>query len=93
MAQCELHFDFQASAFPSYRANIAFFISYLSGQTKAWATTDWDLYSAICYSLPLFIKTLILILKTVTPDHKAARALVNLCQGKEFRTLAAESQP
>lgn len=99
LSQCDLHFELQASSFPSDRAKIAYVISYLSGCAKAWATAEWDRRSAVCNSLPLFIKTFTLVFQTVTPGREAARALVGLRQGRrsvfdyaiEFRTLAADS--
>ncbi len=74
-------------------------ISYMSGRAKAWAMAEWDRCSAICNSLPLFVKTFTQIFQTVAPGREAAKALVAMRQGKrsvmdyaiEFRTLAADS--
>lgn len=57
LSHCELHFEFQASAFPSDRAKIAYIISHLSGPASVWAT-DWNRRSAICSSLLLFLEIL-----------------------------------
>lgn len=99
LTQCELHFEFQTSAFPSDRSKIAYLISYLSGRAKAWATSEWDRKSAVCNSFPLFVKTFTQIFQTVAPGREAAKALVAMRQGRrsvtdyaiKFRTLAADS--
>uniref|UniRef100_A0A3B4V6J1 DUF4939 domain-containing protein n=1 Tax=Seriola dumerili TaxID=41447 RepID=A0A3B4V6J1_SERDU len=57
LVQCELHFEFQASAFAFNCANIAYIISYLSGHAKVWATAEWTRRSTVCNSLPLFLET------------------------------------
>uniref|UniRef100_A0A3Q3W030 Uncharacterized protein n=1 Tax=Mola mola TaxID=94237 RepID=A0A3Q3W030_MOLML len=67
ISQCKLHFDFNASAFSSDRAKIAFRISYVT---------------AVCYSLPEFLKTFTQIFQSTTPGREAAKALVFLRQGK-----------
>ncbi len=99
LSLCELQFEFPASAFPSDRAKVAYIISYLSGQAKAWATAEWSCRSAICNSLPLLVETFKTVFQSATPGHEAAKALVALKQGRrsvldyaiEFRTLAADS--
>ncbi len=78
LSQCELHFEFQASAFLSDRAKIAYIISYLSGRAKAWATAEWSRRSAICNSLPLFLETFKTVFQSATPGREAAKALAAL---------------
>uniref|UniRef100_A0A3B3I1M0 ribonuclease H n=1 Tax=Oryzias latipes TaxID=8090 RepID=A0A3B3I1M0_ORYLA len=99
LTQCELHFEFQSHAFPSDRAKIAYIVSYLSGRAKAWATSEWSRRSAVCNSLPLFLETFRQIFHSAVPGREAAKALVNIKQGRrsvmdyaiEFRTLSADS--
>lgn len=100
ITQCKLHFKCQTTAFLSNCSKIAYMISYLSGRAKAWARAKWNHCSAICNSLPLFIKTFTQIFQTLTPGHEVDKLLVALCQGKrnvldfaiEFRMLAATSR-
>ena len=42
ISQCELHFEFNASAFSSDQAKIAFIISHLTGRARSWATAEWS---------------------------------------------------
>lgn len=42
LTQCELHFDLQATAYPTERSKIAYIISHLTGQAEAWATMEWS---------------------------------------------------
>uniref|UniRef100_A0A4W6DG68 DUF4939 domain-containing protein n=1 Tax=Lates calcarifer TaxID=8187 RepID=A0A4W6DG68_LATCA len=99
LAQCELHFEFQAASFSTDRAKVAYMISHMSGRAEAWATAEWSRRSAICESLPLFIRTLTQVFQTVSPGREAARSLAALRQGRrtvldyavEFRTLASDS--
>uniref|UniRef100_A0A3Q3WII5 Uncharacterized protein n=1 Tax=Mola mola TaxID=94237 RepID=A0A3Q3WII5_MOLML len=58
--QCELHFEFNASAFSSDCAKIAFIISYLT---------------TVC-SLLEFLKTFTQIFQSTTPGREEAKALV-----------------
>ncbi len=80
-SQCELHFEFQAAAFPSDHAKIAYIISYLSGRAKAWATSEWSRRTAVCNSLPLFSDTFKQIFHSAMPGREAAKALHALKQG------------
>lgn len=99
LAQCEQHFEFQAVAFPSGGAGVAYIISYFSGGAKAWAMAKWTCRSATCNSFPLFTETFKQIFQSATPGWEAVKALVELCQGKrsvldytiEFCTFAADS--
>uniref|UniRef100_A0A3Q3XEQ6 DUF4939 domain-containing protein n=1 Tax=Mola mola TaxID=94237 RepID=A0A3Q3XEQ6_MOLML len=47
ITQCELYFEFNASAFSSDRAKSAFLISYLTGRARSWATAEWSHRSAV----------------------------------------------
>ncbi|XP_061701249.1 uncharacterized protein LOC133514034 [Syngnathoides biaculeatus] len=41
LAQCNPHFELQASAFPTDRSRIAFVISHMTGRAEVWATAEW----------------------------------------------------
>ena len=99
LVQCGLHFELQASSFPTDRAKVAFIITHLSGRAEAWATAEWARESPVCNSLKDFKDTLSKIFDQTTPGREAARALMGLRQGRrrvadyaiEFRTLAVDS--
>uniref|UniRef100_A0A3Q3WEJ8 DUF4939 domain-containing protein n=1 Tax=Mola mola TaxID=94237 RepID=A0A3Q3WEJ8_MOLML len=57
ISQGELHFEFNAASFSSDRAKIVFIISQLTGRARSWATAEWSRRSAMCNSLPEFVKT------------------------------------
>ncbi|GLD52992.1 retrotransposon Gag-like protein 6 [Lates japonicus] len=52
LAQCELHFEFQAASFSMDRAKIAYMISHMSCRAETWATAEWSRCSAISLSCP-----------------------------------------
>lgn len=97
--QCELHFEFQVSSFPTERSQIAYIISHLSGRAEAWAMAEWNRGLDVCNSLQLFTKTFTQIFQVTSPGWNTTRSLVALLQGKrrftayaiEFRTLATKS--
>ena len=78
ISQCELHFEFNASAFSLDCAKISFIISYLTGRDRTWANAEWSLRSAVCYSLPEFLKAFIQIFQSTTPGREEPKALVSL---------------
>lgn len=82
LSQCELQFEFQASAFPSDWAKVADIISLLTSQAKAWATAEWTRHSTVCDSLPLFTKAFEMAFQFATPGRDAAKALVALKKGR-----------
>ena len=85
-------------SFPSERAQVAYVISHLSGRAEAWATAEWSRRSPVCDTLQLFTNALTKTFQQIAPGREAARALVNLRQGRrnvsdyaiEFRTVAAD---
>ena len=99
LTQCELHFEFQSTSFPSERAKVAFIMTHLTGRAAAWAAAEWHRESEICNSLPQFTRTLTQIFQVISPGREAARSLHSLRQGRrriidyaiEFRILAADS--
>uniref|UniRef100_A0A3Q4ACU0 Retrotransposon gag domain-containing protein n=1 Tax=Mola mola TaxID=94237 RepID=A0A3Q4ACU0_MOLML len=99
ISQCELHFEFNAAAFSSDRAKIVFIISHLTGLARSCATAELSRRSAVCDSLPEFIKIFTQIFQSTSLGRETAKALVSLRQGKksvsdyavEFRTIAADS--
>ena len=56
ISQCELHFEFIATSFSSDRAKIVFIISQLTGRARSCAMAEWSYRSAMCNSLPEFVK-------------------------------------
>ena len=100
LTQCELHFELQASAFPTDRTKVAFIISHLSGRAEAWATAEWSRRSAACATLASFTRAFEQVFQHTSPGREAARSLLKLRQGKrkvsdyaiDFRTLASESE-
>lgn len=54
LVQCGLHFELQASSFPTKQAKGAFMITQLSGRSKAWVTAEWARNSSVRHSLTLF---------------------------------------
>uniref|UniRef100_A0A3Q3WCW3 DUF4939 domain-containing protein n=1 Tax=Mola mola TaxID=94237 RepID=A0A3Q3WCW3_MOLML len=56
ISQCKLHFEFNAASFSSDRVKIAFIFSHLTGRARSWATAEWSRRSAMCNSLPEFLK-------------------------------------
>uniref|UniRef100_A0A3Q3XA82 C2H2-type domain-containing protein n=1 Tax=Mola mola TaxID=94237 RepID=A0A3Q3XA82_MOLML len=71
ISQCGLHFEFNAAAFSSDRAKIAFIISHLTGRARSWATAEWSCRSALCNSLPEFIKIFTQIFQSTSPGREA----------------------
>ena len=86
-------------AFPTEWAKVAFMISHLTGQAKAWASAEWSRSSAVCGSIAAFQAALTKTFDPVSSHREKAQELSTLKQGKDsvcdyaiqFHTLAAES--
>lgn len=99
LVQCSLHFEMNASQFPTPRSKVAFMLSHLTGRAAAWATSEWDRNSPVCLSYESFSVALKKTFDHSTPGREAARALKSLVQGRrrvsdyavEFRTLSGDS--
>ncbi|XP_061698580.1 5'-AMP-activated protein kinase subunit gamma-3b isoform X1 [Syngnathoides biaculeatus] len=100
LAQWDLHFELQASAFPTDRSRIPFVISHMTGRAEAWATAKWSRNSETCRSWASFVCALTQVFQYAAPERQAASSLMTIRQGRcrvsdyaiEFRIRAAESR-
>lgn len=99
LTNCSIHFEYSPQVFTSDRSKVAFMVSYLTGQARAWVTAEWGRDSPLCLELHDFQEALKKTFNPVTTDRENARELCGLQQGGssvcdhgiQFRTLAAES--
>lgn len=96
IAQYELYFEFNVSAFSLDCAKSAFIISYLTGRARSWVTAQWSHRSAVSHSLPESLKTFTQIFQSTSPCREAAKTLLSLKRGKSvidsFLNGLSESQ-
>ncbi|XP_057714608.1 uncharacterized protein lrfn5a isoform X1 [Corythoichthys intestinalis] len=97
VTECSMHFDCSPHEFTTDRSRIAFMVSHMSGQARAWAMAEWERDSCSCHNLSSFIDALKTTFDPVCSERDRARELSSLRQGKasvndyaiQFRTLAA----
>ena len=82
LIDCLIHFELMPHAFPTERAKVAFMISHLTGQAKAWVSAKWSRSSAVCDTIAGFQAALTKTFDHVSYSREKAQELSTLKQGK-----------
>ena len=99
LAQCELIFQLQPSAFPTDQARVAYVITQLSSRAREWGTAVWSARETFCNLFSTFSEEMKKVFDRSKHGREAAREMLHIRQGNrsvsdyatDFRTLASSS--
>lgn len=67
LTQCEIHFELHAPSFPTKCSKVAYAVSHLTGEAKAWATAERQNKSSCTFMFESFSKAMKQIFQLVSP--------------------------